>query len=32
VERLARNYLADRSSAQETFASWVIRADEELVK
>jgi sulfite reductase (ferredoxin) len=32
VERLAHNYLADRSSAQETFATWVVRADEELVK
>jgi sulfite reductase (ferredoxin) len=32
VERLARNYLADRSSGQETFATWVVRADEELVK
>ena len=32
VERLATNYLADRSSAQESFASWVVRADEELVK
>jgi sulfite reductase (ferredoxin) len=32
VERLARNYLADRSSADETFTTWVVRADEELVK
>jgi len=32
VERLATNYLADRSSAQESFANWVVRADEELVK
>jgi sulfite reductase (ferredoxin) len=32
VERVALNYLADRSSAQESFASWVVRADEELVK
>lgn len=32
VERLATNYLADRSSAQETFANWVVRADEELIK
>ncbi|GIE94016.1 nitrite/sulfite reductase [Paractinoplanes rishiriensis] len=32
VERLAVNYLADRSSAEETFATWVIRADEELIK
>jgi sulfite reductase (ferredoxin) len=32
VERLARNYLADRSSPEETFANWVIRAEEELVK
>jgi len=32
VERLATNYLADRSSARESFANWVVRADEELVK
>ncbi len=32
VERVARNYLADRSSTEETFADWVVRADEELVK
>jgi sulfite reductase (ferredoxin) len=32
VERLATNYLADRSSAEESFATWVVRADEELVK
>ncbi|MBU2670833.1 nitrite/sulfite reductase [Actinoplanes bogorensis] len=32
VERVARNYLADRSSTDETFANWVVRADEELIK
>ncbi len=32
VERIARNYLADRSSTDETFANWVVRADEELIK
>jgi sulfite reductase (ferredoxin) len=32
VEKIARNYLADRTSADESFASWVVRADEELVK
>nr|WP_296070572.1 nitrite/sulfite reductase [uncultured Actinoplanes sp.] len=32
VEKIARNYLADRSSAAETFADWVVRADEELIK
>ncbi len=32
VERVARNYLADRSSADETFATWVVRAEEELIK
>jgi sulfite reductase (ferredoxin) len=32
VERLATNYLADRSSAEESFANWVVRADEELIK
>ncbi|MET0423054.1 MAG: nitrite/sulfite reductase, partial [Actinoplanes sp.] len=32
VERLARNYLADRSSTDEAFADWVVRAEEELVK
>jgi sulfite reductase (ferredoxin) len=32
VERVARNYLADRASAAETFAGWVVRADEELIK
>ena len=31
VERLARHYLAGRSSRAETFADWVIRADEELL-
>ncbi|GAA0802602.1 nitrite/sulfite reductase [Spirilliplanes yamanashiensis] len=29
VERLATNYLAGRTSADESFASWVIRVDEE---
>ena len=32
VERLARHYLAGRTSADETFADWVLRADEELLK
>jgi len=32
VERLARRYLDDRSSSEETFAKWVVRADEELLK
>jgi sulfite reductase (ferredoxin) len=32
VERVARNYLSDRSSAGESFADWVVRADEELIK
>jgi sulfite reductase (ferredoxin) len=32
VERLARRYLAGRASADETFANWVVRADEELLK
>jgi sulfite reductase (ferredoxin) len=32
VERLARNYLAGRSTADETFANWVVRADEDLLK
>ncbi|SNY07479.1 nitrite/sulfite reductase [Paractinoplanes atraurantiacus] len=32
VEKLARNYLGDRESSQETFATWVLRADEELLK
>ena len=31
VERLARHYLAGRSEG-ETFADWVVRADEELLK
>jgi sulfite reductase (ferredoxin) len=30
VERLARRYLADRTGG-ETFAGWVVRADEELL-
>ncbi|MEV6489458.1 nitrite/sulfite reductase [Actinoplanes sp. NPDC051633] len=32
VERLARRYLDDRESRDETFAKWVVRADEELLK
>ena len=32
VERLARHYLAGRSSRDETVATWVLRADEELLK
>jgi sulfite reductase (ferredoxin) len=32
VERLATRYLADRTSRDETFASWVVRADEGLLK
>ncbi|MFF5079942.1 nitrite/sulfite reductase [Actinoplanes sp. NPDC000266] len=32
VEKLARNYLGDRESSRETFATWVLRADEELLK
>ncbi len=32
VERLAGNYLADRSSPAESFATWVVRADEEHLK
>ncbi|GAA0446751.1 ferredoxin--nitrite reductase [Paractinoplanes deccanensis] len=32
VEKLARNYLGDRASSDETFAHWVLRADEELLK
>ena len=32
VERLARHYLAGRTSREEAFADWVVRADEELVK
>jgi sulfite reductase (ferredoxin) len=32
VEKLALNYLGDRESADETFAHWVLRADEELLK
>ncbi|MFG1602764.1 nitrite/sulfite reductase [Actinoplanes sp. NPDC049265] len=31
VERLARHYLADRDSADESFATWVVRADEGLL-
>jgi sulfite reductase (ferredoxin) len=32
VERLALRYLEGRTSPTETFASWVVRADEELLK
>jgi len=32
VERLARHYLDGRESNSETFADWVLRADEELLK
>jgi len=32
VERLATNYLDGRSSRDESFANWVVRADEELLK
>jgi len=32
VERLARHYLDGRSSRDEAFADWVVRADEELLK
>jgi sulfite reductase (ferredoxin) len=32
VERLARHYLAGRTARDETFADWVVRADEELLK
>ncbi|MBL7255034.1 nitrite/sulfite reductase [Paractinoplanes lichenicola] len=32
VERLARNYLDGRTARDETFADWVMRADEELLK
>jgi sulfite reductase (ferredoxin) len=32
VERLARRYLDGRESRDETFAKWVVRADEELLK
>jgi sulfite reductase (ferredoxin) len=32
VERLARHYLDGRSSRAESFAEWVLRADEELLK
>ncbi|HEY0530504.1 MAG TPA: nitrite/sulfite reductase [Actinoplanes sp.] len=32
VERLARHYLDGRTSREETFANWVLRADEELLK
>jgi sulfite reductase (ferredoxin) len=32
VERLAQHYLDGRTSRDETFATWVLRADEELLK
>jgi sulfite reductase (ferredoxin) len=32
VERLANHYLEGRSGRDETFANWVVRADEELLK
>jgi sulfite reductase (ferredoxin) len=32
VERLALRYLQGRTSPGETFANWVVRADEELLK
>ena len=32
VERIARHYLDGRASADESFATWVLRADEELLK
>jgi len=32
VERVARNYLAGRENADETFAKWVARADEGVLK
>ncbi|NMO50584.1 nitrite/sulfite reductase [Actinoplanes sp. TBRC 11911] len=32
VEKIARNYLAGRTSSAESFAQWVVRADEELIK
>jgi len=32
VEKVARHYLAGRSSQEESFAHWVLRADEELLK
>jgi sulfite reductase (ferredoxin) len=32
VERLANRYLEGRTSREETFANWVVRADEELLK
>ncbi|WP_250027541.1 nitrite/sulfite reductase [Paractinoplanes maris] len=32
VEKLARHYLDGRTSKDETFADWVVRADEELLK
>jgi sulfite reductase (ferredoxin) len=32
VERLANRYLEGRTSRDETFANWVVRADEELLK
>jgi sulfite reductase (ferredoxin) len=32
VERLAQHYLDGRTSRDETFATWILRADEELLK
>ena len=32
VERLARRYVADRVASSENFGSWVVRADEDLLK
>jgi sulfite reductase (ferredoxin) len=32
VERIANHYLQGRSSRDESFANWVVRADEELLK
>ncbi|GIG54874.1 sulfite reductase [Demequina activiva] len=32
VERVTQNYLEDRESADESFADWAFRADEELIK
>nr|WP_304512066.1 nitrite/sulfite reductase [Demequina sediminicola] len=32
VERVTRNYLADRNASDETFADWAFRAEEELIK
>ncbi|WP_392507480.1 nitrite/sulfite reductase [Naumannella halotolerans] len=32
IERVSRNYLSDRENAQESFAVWAQRADEELLR